>query len=286
MNKKIGFVVCGNSGIDYIDHPYDIRVLRSMLLFGENEYEDYVDIDADTFYKQLSENPDVALSTAQTATGVMMNTFEELKNDGYTDIVVVTISSQLSGTYEGAHMAANMVDGVDVHVFDSLSVGYAESYMIMEAARMAKEGAEVPEILDRLASIRDNQGLLISVDTLKFLVKNGRLSGASGLIGSMLKIKPLLHLSHDGRVEAIEKIRTRKKALNRLVDKFLEDHQEENIEVFLIHANALDTAKEIREKLLEQRENLKDIAIHHLTPVVGAHAGPGALGIGWIIKKW
>ena len=125
MNKKIGFVVCGNSGIDYIDHPYDIRVLRSMLLFGENEYEDYVDIDADTFYKELSKNPDVALSTAQTATGVMMKTFEELKNEGYTDIVVVTISSQLSGTYEGAHMAANMVEGVDVHVFDSLSVGYA-----------------------------------------------------------------------------------------------------------------------------------------------------------------
>jgi DegV family protein with EDD domain len=144
----------------------------------------------------------------------------------------------------------------------------------------------VPEILDRLASIRDNQGLLISVDTLKFLVKNGRLSGASGLIGSMLKIKPLLHLSHDGRVEAIEKIRTRKKALNRLVDKFIEDHHEKNIEVFLIHANALETAKEVREKLLEKSEDLKDIAIHHLTPVVGAHAGPGALGIGWIIKKW
>ncbi|MGM0436232.1 MAG: DegV family protein [Bacillota bacterium] len=286
MSKKIGFVVCGNSGIDYIDHPYDIKVLRSMLLFGENEYEDYVDIDADTFYKQLSENPDVALSTAQTATGIMMKTFEDLKNAGYTDIIVVTISSQLSGTYEGAHMAANMVGDVDVHVFDSLSVGYAESYMILEAARMAQEGAQVPEILDRLASIRDNQGLLISVDTLKFLVKNGRLSGASGLIGSMLKIKPLLHLSHDGRVEAIEKIRTRKKALNRLVEKFLEDHHEKDIEVFLIHANALDTAKEIREKLLEKSDDLEAIDIHPLTPVVGAHAGPGALGIGWIIKKW
>lgn len=286
MDKKIGFVVCGNSGIDYIDHPYDIRVLRSMLLFGENEYEDYVDIDADTFYRQLSEFPNVPLSTAQTATGVMMETFESLKNDGYTDIIVVTISSQLSGTYEGAHMAANMVEDVDVHVFDSLSVGYAESYMILQAAKMAKEGANIPDILDRLASIRDNQGILISVDTLKFLVKNGRLSGASGLIGSMLKIKPLLHLSHDGRVEAIEKIRTRKKALNRLVEKFLEDHQEENIEVFLLHANARETAEEIRDRLQAKRDDFKQIDIHPLTPVVGAHAGPGALGIGWIIKKW
>lgn len=286
MNKKIGFVVCGNSGIDYIEHDYDIRVLRSILLFGNKEYEDYVDIDADTFYEQLSEAPNVPLSTAQTATGVMMETFEGLRNEGYSDIIVVTISSQLSGTYEGAHMAANMVDDVAVHVFDSLSVGYAESYMILEAARMAKEGADVPEILDRLASIRDNQGILISVDTLKFLVKNGRLSGASGLIGSMLKIKPLLHLSHDGRIEAVEKIRTRKKALNRLVEKFLEDHTEDNIEVFMLHANAKETAEAVRDTLMTKRSDLSDINIHPLTPVVGAHAGPGALGIGWIIKKW
>ncbi|MFW6285292.1 MAG: DegV family protein, partial [Bacillota bacterium] len=219
--KKIGFVVCGNSGIDYVDHPYDIRVFRSTLLYDDEEYTDYIDISAETFYSRLEEDPNAAVSTAQTATGVMMETYETLRNEGYTDVVVVTISSQLSGTYEGAQMAANMVDDIHVHVFDSLSVGYAEAYMILQAAQMAEEGSDVPEILDRLAQIRDNQGLFVSVDTLKFLVKNGRLSGASGLVGSMLKIKPMLHLTHDGRVEPLEKIRTRKKAINRMVEKFL-----------------------------------------------------------------
>lgn len=284
--KKIGFVVCGNSGIDYIDHPYDIRVFRSMLLFGDDEFTDYIDISAETFYERLKDNPNAALSTAQTATGVMMETYEAMRNDGYTDIVVVTISSQLSGTYEGAQMAANMVDDVHVHVFDSLSVGYAEAYMVLTAAKMAKEGADVPEILDRLAKIRDNQGLFISVDTLKFLVKNGRLSGASGLLGSMLKIKPMLHLTHDGRVEPLEKIRTRKKAISRMIEKFLEDHQEENIDVFILHAHDPGTAEALRNRLKESRGDFGDIPDYPLTPVVGAHAGPGAIAIGWITKKW
>ncbi|MFW6299040.1 MAG: DegV family protein, partial [Bacillota bacterium] len=272
--------------IDYIDHPYDIRVFRSMLLFGEDEYTDYIDISAETFYSRLRENPNAPLSTAQTATGVMIETYETLRAEGYTDIIVVTISSQLSGTYEGAQMAANMVDGIHVHVFDSLSVGYAEASMILEAARMAEEGSDVPEILDRLAKIRDNQGLLISVDTLKFLVKNGRLSGASGLVGSMLKIKPMLHITHDGRVEPLEKIRTRKKAINRMIEKFLEDHTEKNLVVFILHAHAHDTVESIRSRLKAAREDLGEIPDYPLTPVVGAHAGPGAIAIGWITKKW
>ncbi len=284
--KKIGIVVCGNSGIDYIDHSYDIRVLRSMLLFGEQEFTDFVDISAEDFYKRLKEAPNAPLSTAQTATGVIMETYETMRNEGYTDLIVITISSKLSGTYEGAQMAANMVDDIHVHVFDSLTVGYAEAYMALSAAKLAKEGSAVPEILDRLTQIRDNQGLFISVDTLKFLVKNGRLSGASGLLGSMLKIKPMLHLTHDGRVEPLEKIRTRKKAINRMVERFLEERTEKNIEVFILHAHDHETAKDIKEQLKDARDDLGDIPDYPLTPVVGAHAGPGAIAIGWITKKW
>ncbi|MFW5894709.1 MAG: DegV family protein [Bacillota bacterium] len=284
--KKIGFVVCGNSGIDYIDHPYDIRVFRSTLLFGDAEYTDYIDISAETFYSRLKEEPNASPSTAQTATGVMMETYETLRKEGYTDVVVVTISSQLSGTYEGAQMAANMVEGIHVHVFDSLSVGYAEAYMILEAAKMAEEGSDIPEILDRLAKIRENQGLFVSVDTLKFLVKNGRLSGASGLVGSMLKIKPMLQLTHDGRVEPLEKIRTRKKAINRMVEKFLQDHTDEGTEAFILHAHDPETAEGIRSTLKESQNDFGEIPIYPLTPVVGAHAGPDAVAIGWITKKW
>ncbi len=281
---KIGYVVCGNSGIDYIDHPYDIRVFRSQLLVGDKEYTDFIDIKADAFYTMIKENPDLHPTTAQTATGVMLETYEAMRDEGYEDIVVVTISSKLSGTYEGAQMAANMVENVNVSVFDSKTVGYNEAHMILEAARLGEKGKSVTEILDHLNWIRENQGLLISVDTLKYLVKNGRLSGASGFLGSFLKIKPMLMLSREGKVEPVEKIRTRQKAIDRVIEKFVHEFYDDAMEVFIIHGNAFDMLEQVRERLTSaiKQSTIKD---YPLTPVVGAHAGYGALAIGWVRKK-
>jgi DegV family protein with EDD domain len=180
-------------------------------------------------------------------------------------------------------MAAKMVEGVNVTVFDSLSLAYAEAKMALTAAQMAKEGASMSTIVDALTKIRDHQGLLISVDTLLYLVKNGRLSGASGFVGSLLKIKPMLQLSREGKVEAVEKIRTRKKALDRVVEKFVEEHSQ-GVEAFIIHAHAGSVVDDVRAALLAQKPELGEIKDYPLTPVVGAHAGPGALAIGWIQK--
>ncbi len=283
--SKIGLVVCGNSGIDYLKHDYDIRVIRSVLLFGEDEYTDFVDIKAEAFYKLLTEKPELHPSTAQTATGVILETYEGLKKDGYDEILVITISSKLSGTYEGARMAASMIEGVKVTVFDSLSVSYPEAHMALTAAEMIKKDKKIPEIVDKLVQIRDNQGILVSVDTLKYLVRNGRLSGASGFLGSLLKIKPMLQLTREGRIEPVEKIRTRSKAISRIIEKFVEEHGNDKLEVFIAHANAGDTVEEVRQKLLEKLPNVKTIKDYPLTPVVGAHAGPNTLAIGWIPKS-
>ncbi len=281
--KKIGIVVCGNSGIDYLEHPYDIRLIRSSLHVGGEDYTDFVDIKADEFYKLIKENPDFHPTTAQTPTGVILETYEKMKEDGYEELLVITISSKLSGTYEGAMMAANMVEGIKVTVFDSKTLTYPEACMALEAAKLVKEGKDIPAILDRLSYLRENQGLLISVDTLKYLVKNGRLSGAQGFLGSMLKVKPMLALSREGKVEPIEKIRTRQKALNRIVEKFVNEVYEKGMEVFIIHANAFDALEDVRTSLKEQLK-LDEVKDYPLTPVVGAHAGHGALAIGWIKK--
>ena len=282
---KIGIVVCGNSGIDYLKHDYDIRLIRSTLLLGEEEYTDFVDIKAEAFYKKLLSDPNQHVSTAQTATGVILDTYEGLKKDGYDEIIAITISSKLSGTYEGAKLAANMIEDIKVTVFDSLSVSYPEAYMALTAATMAKDGKSISEIVDALVKIRENQGVLISVDTLKYLVKNGRLSGASGLIGGILKIKPMLALTREGRIEPVEKIRTRSKALNRIVEKYAQDHHTKNNTVFIAHANAPEEVKLVREKLHEALPDIETVEDYPLTPVVGAHAGPGTLAIGWVPKN-
>lgn len=282
--SKIGLLVCGNSGIDYIDHPYDIPVIRSILLVGEKEYSDYVDIQAGEFYQMLEDDPSLTPSTAQAATGVILEQYKEMVAKGYDQLLVVSISQKLSGTYEGCMLAAKMLDGVDVRVFDSKSVSYPEARMILDAAKMVEDGKTMDEIWARLEHLRDNHRILFSVETLRYLVKNGRLSGASGFVGSMLKIKPMLEVTKDGRVEAIEKIRTLPKATNRLIEKFLEELGDKDVEVFVIEANANERARTVIEAIQTARPDLSNIQTYPLTPVVGAHAGPGVVGLGYIVK--
>jgi len=281
---KIGLLVCGNSGIDYIDHKYDIEVIRSILFVGEKEYFDYVDITAPEFYKMLEENPDLTPSTAQAATGVILEQYKEMVEKGYDQLLVVTVSSKLSGTFDGCMMAAKMMDDVDIRVFDSLSVSYPEARMILDAAKLVEEGKTLDEIWNHLEVLRDNNRIYFSVETLRYLVKNGRLSGASGFLGSMLKIKPMLEVTKDGRVESIEKIRTTSKATGRLIEKFIEEVGEKEVEVFLIEANSEARADVVRQAVMEKLPRIKEIKSYPLTPVVGAHGGPGLVGIGYVIR--
>lgn len=282
--SKIGLLVCGNSGIDYIDHKYDIPVIRSILFVGGNEYSDYVDITAGEFYKMLEENPDLTPSTAQAATGVILEQYNEMVAKGFDELLVVTVSSKLSGTFEGCMLAAKMLEGATVRVFDSRSVSYPEARMILDAAKMVEEGKTMDEIWAHLEVLRDNNRILFSVETLRYLVKNGRLSGASGFLGSMLKIKPMLEVTKDGRVESIEKIRTTSKATGRLIEKFVEEVGDKDVEVFLIEANSSERADIVRQALLAQLPQIKEIISYPLTPVVGAHGGPGVVGVGYIVK--
>ncbi|XFA99429.1 DegV family protein [Candidatus Izemoplasma sp. B36] len=280
--KKIGIAVCGNSGIDYLKHDKDIRVFRSLLIIENKEFEDFVDINADDFYKQLDENPDLDIHTAQTSTGYLVDLYNQMHQDGYEELIIITISKELSGTYQNAVLAKNMVD-FPVHIFDSLSVSYIEALMALRAKEMADNGRSVEEILTELEFIRDHNHILICVDTLKYLVKNGRLSNASGLLGSLLKIKPLLEVSKKGKVETKNKIRTTKKARAEMKREFLEEVKDKDVIPFVIYTNNLGDVNEIKAEFEEQ--GLKDVLVIPLTPVVGCHAGPGTMGVGYIEKR-
>lgn len=282
--SKVGLLVCGNSGIDYIEHKYDIPVIRSILLFGDEEYTDFVDISADEFYAKLEANPELTPSTAQAATGVILEQYEAMKAKGYDKLLVVSISKHLSGTYEGCMLAAKMIDDCEVTVFDSKSVAYPEAKMILDAAKMLEKGHTLEEVIKHLEFIRDNSMIWFGVETLKYLVKNGRLSGAAGFMGSLLKIKPLLEVTKEGRVESIEKIRTSSKATDRMIEKFLEEIKGFDVEPFIINTNNPTRVEYVRNKVMEARPEFKEIKEYPLTPVVGAHGGPGLVGIGYIKK--
>ncbi len=277
--KKIGIAVDGNSGIDYLERDKEIRIFRSHLLIEQKEYEDFVEISSDEFYGRLKENPDLDISTAQTSTGNILEMYEEMKASGYEQLLIITISKELSGTYQNAVLAAKMID-IDVRVYDSKSVSYIQAYMALTAQRMANEGKDIEEIISKLDYIRDHNHIYITVDTLKYLVKNGRLSNVAGAIGSLLKLKPLLEVNDEGKVKTVAKIRTTKKARKLLIDKFIEEIKDKDVLTFVVYTNNKNEMKDFSKIL--QEKGVKDILLVPLTPVVGTHAGPGTMGVGYI----
>ncbi|MDY0317330.1 MAG: DegV family protein [Candidatus Izemoplasmatales bacterium] len=279
--EKIGVAVCGNSGIDYLVHDKEIRKFRSLLNIEKEEYEDFIEITSDDFYSRLEKNPDLDISTAQTSTGKILEIYEEMKNAGYTKLIVITISKQLSGTYQNAVLAAKMID-IPVIVYDSLSLTYVEALMAMTAKKMADEKKSEEEIIAQLDKIRDNNHVYITVNTLKYLVKNGRLSGVAGAIGSLLKLRPLLHLSKAGKVETLDKIRTTSKAREELKQRFLTEVKDKNVIPFIVYTNNMAEMLDLKDEL--ESHGLNDVLLIPLTPVVGCHAGPGTMGVGYIEK--
>ncbi|QWB96030.1 DegV family protein [Mycoplasmatota bacterium] len=279
--NKIGIVVCGNSGIDYMKVDYPVKVIRSTLNLAGKEYEDFVDITAKEFYDTIVNNPDIDVSTSQTSTGKIAHVYEELKAEGYKDVLVIVISSKLSGTYQGAVLAKEMVENLNVYVFDSRTVSYGEAYMVLKAVEMIKDNKTVVDIIDYLERIRDHIKIYVLVDTLKYLVKNGRLSAANGFIGTLLKIKPLLHIQSDGALVPLEKIRTTNKAQSRLLEIINDEIRDKSVIMFIVYTNNLDKAEAFKNHILVNYPDL-EINLVPLTPVVGAHAGPGTLGVGYI----
>ena len=279
--ERIGVAVCGNSGIDYLVHDKEIRKFRSLLNIEKKEYEDFIEINSDDFYSRLEKNPDLDISTSQTSTGKILEMYEEMKNAGYTKLIVITISKLLSGTYQNAVLAAKMID-IEVIVYDSLSLTYVEALMAMTAKKMADEKKSAEEIIAQLDKIRDNNHVYITVNTLKYLVKNGRLSGVAGAIGSLLKLRPLLHISKEGKVETLDKIRTTSKAREELKQRFLTEVKDKNVIPFIVYTNNMAEMLDLKDEL--ETHGLNDILLIPLTPVVGCHAGPGTMGVGYIEK--
>ena len=283
MTKKIGVVTDTNACLDYFDHDEDIPIMRSIIHLGDEEFIDHVELTADAFYARIESDASLFPKTSQPATTSMVEIYQSMQAKGYTDLVVVTISSHMSGIYSAAQVAATHVPELNVTVFDSRSVAYPQAMMALKAASLAREGASLETILDAITHIRDHNHIYFAVDTLAYLVKNGRLSNAQGFLGSMLKIKPLLHISKAGKVENIEKIRTFTKAVNRVIEMYHQETKGKKVMPFICHANNPEVRDFIEAQLKAADPTIQSVFSMPLTPAVGAHAGPKAIGLGYFI---
>lgn len=277
--QKIGIAICGSSGIDYIDPNHGMKVFRSKIQINAVEYVDYVDISNEQFYFLLEDAKE--LRTSQIATGELINLIKEARAEGITDLIMITISSGLSGTYQNVRLAASDISKINVHVIDSKYVGFCEANLGLIAKEMIEKNYSVEEIIEKIEYARDNSYLAFTVETLNYLRLNGRLSNSSAFVGNLLKIKPLMAVE-DGIVVVKEKIRTKSKAVETLVENFIQEIETKDVVPFLLYSNNYEEVEELKKDILSRTTKYTDLNIYAIPPVIGVHAGPGAVGVGYI----
>jgi DegV family protein with EDD domain len=278
--------VAGGAGVAVVtdstaDLPRDlvetlgIRVVPLSVAFGTETFISGITIDAETFYARLASSPGLP-TTSQPAPVWFEEAYADCVDDGLDGVVSVHCSGALSGTVQLAADRAARAD-LPVEVVDSRLVGGALGLVVLAGHRTAQRGGSVSEVAAAVRRARDQVTSLVVVDTLDFLKRGGRLTGAQAVVGRALQVKPLLHLV-DGRVEVRERTRTWSRAIERLVAAATEAAAGRPVDVIVAHAVAEERAAEVW-AALEQRVEIVERLEAPMGPVVGTHVGPGAVGV-------
>ncbi|MBY0146336.1 DegV family protein [Neobacillus niacini] len=259
---------------------WNIHMIPLNVIFGSEAYQEEVDITAGQFYQQVKEKE--LPTTSQPPIGQFVELFEQFSKD-YEAVISIHLSSGISGTFAGAVTASTMAESIKVYPFDSEISCMPQGFYAIEAAKMAQDGVEAREIMSRLEELKKTARAYFMVDDLSHLQRGGRLSSAQAIIGSLLQVKPLLHFENKVIVP-FEKIRTRKKAMKRIVDLLGEDASGgAPYQAAIIHANREEEAVEWKSELESMYPNV-EFSISYFGPVIGTHLGEGAMGLGWMKK--
>jgi DegV family protein with EDD domain len=261
---------------------FDIPMIPLTVHWGEETYLDGVTLDAPTFYKWLQER-ETFPTTSQPSPGAFIEFFQEVAQKyETTNILGVFISAELSGTLASAIQAKADLPDLNIELIDSRSTSMGLGMQVLAAVNAAREGQPLEVAIERVQHARDNMHIIFAVDTLEYLHRGGRIGGAARLLGTALNLKPVLHLE-DGKVMPLEKVRMRRKSLQRVVE-IVKDRVNGRrlVELAIIHAQA-DEDAELIEGWIKELFTPRVIYNTILTPVVGTHAGPGTIGVAFYV---
>ncbi len=259
---------------------FNISVAPQILIWGEETFEDGIDIQPDEFYERLKTAKVMPTSSQVTVTS-FHDIFTKLAGEGY-EILAVLLSDQLSGTIDSATQARGSFPNTNIEIIDSETVAMALGFQVLAAARVASQGGDLLECKEIAERAKDKTGVIFAVDTLEFLHRGGRIGGGSRYLGAALNIKPILEVT-GGRVESVERVRTRKKSLQRILDMVEERVAgSEVIRLATLHANVSDEAGDLLEQANRRIKSVESI-FSTISPVVGTHAGPGTIGLAYMV---
>ncbi len=254
---------------------YSIHVIPLRVLWGDEVLRDGVDITPAEFLQRLKEDP-VHPTTTQPNPEDFQLIYEQLSSD-YDAIVTPLISSKLSGTVNSAQSAKDAFSRVPVRVVDTQSTSMGLGFAVLAAARAAAQGMSLEDIEAAARSAAARARVLFVVDTLEYLHRGGRIGGASKLLGTALSIKPLLHL-HEGRVDALGRVRTKGKAISRMLEIATQYADGQPARVAVIHAGSPAEARAL-EAQVAGLITCEELLVTELSPAISIHTGPGTVGV-------
>jgi len=257
----------------------DIRIVPLLLTFRGQTFRDGVDITPGELYRWLRANKHIPTTSAPSV-GDFVRVYATAGREA-SGIVSIHLPLCLSATYETARMASQLVDGPQIRIVDSQSVSMAQGFVVVEAARAAAAGADLDAVVARAKEVDAKVRFFAVLETLEYLHRGGRIGGAAALLGSVLQIKPILHLV-DGQVEPLAKPRTRRKAIRYMLQAMAEQVGSRPVHAAILQADAAQEAEALKQRVAEQFDCL-ELYVTEFTPVMGAHAGPGVLGLAFYV---
>ncbi|MCJ7733856.1 MAG: DegV family protein [Anaerolineales bacterium] len=256
-----------------------IHVGPLTVIWGEETFYDGVDITPVEFYQRL-ETAKVMPSTSQPSVADFEVLFRSLHQQGY-EILAVLLSEVLSGTISSATQAKKLLPEAKIEIVNSKTLAMALGFQVLAAARAANQGKSLEECKRLAEESRDRTGVIFVLDTLEFLHRGGRIGGAKRFMGTLLNVKPVLAIE-DGVIVPLDSVRTQKKALTTIIDLVAERTKgKKNIRLATLHANNPVIAQEVLDEACRRIECVEQI-FSEVSPVIGTHAGPGAVGLAYM----
>jgi len=255
-----------------------IGVAPQVVIWDGKTYRDGIDITSEEFFTRLAAAKTMP-TTSQVSVVDMQNLFQERVDQGY-EVLGIFLSAKLSGTMQSAAQAKDLMGaaGKKVTFVDGYATAMALGFQALALARAAEGGANISDLVALAEKSRDHVGVVFAVDTLEFLHRGGRIGGGQRFLGTVLNMKPVLALE-DGRVEGVDRVRTKSKAHDRVLELVVEKIAGRTpVRLATLHANAMEDARDLLARAEARLKPVESI-FSAVSPAVGVHAGPGTVGL-------